>query len=238
MKVSSPIAVTALKTVAKPFQWFANTKLMTKVCDKFEMSPEKAIALTTIASIVGKDGIGCYMYVKQSLHNEKIPEEKRTFVAALDLTNGGLMILSQLLMFFTISNKKFQNKIFGKMFKKIFSDNARKQYTTYMRSKPEYAGVSKEEIFKSFDAIKDRTKDTFSFLTSLIASTTLAKRVIVPFIATPLASYAQKKMMGDKPVKHHHSQPQTEQNINEKPDNIANNGVKSNTNLLKQGYNK
>ena len=39
---------------------------------------------------------------------------------------------------------------------------------------------------------------TVGSLTSLVAATILAKRVIVPFIATPMASWAQKKMLGDK----------------------------------------
>ena len=57
-----------------------------------------------ITSIIAKDGVGCYMYVNQSLHNDKIPDDKRKFVAALDLANGGLMILMQILMHLTISN--------------------------------------------------------------------------------------------------------------------------------------
>lgn len=191
----SPIALNGLKVVAKPFQMLANTPIMKVICDKFEKNPEQVMALTTIASIVGKDGVGCYMYVKQSLNNEKIPEEKRSFVAALDLTNGGLMILSQLLMFFTISNKKFQNKLFGSMFNKIFSDHAKKQYITYIRSNPKFRDLQKQVIGADFDKIHNRAKDTFGFLTSLIASTTIAKRVIVPFIATPLASWAQKNVL-------------------------------------------
>ena len=250
MKVNSPIAIGALKTVSKPFQWIANTKLMGKICDKFEMTPEKAASIASIVSIVGKDGIGCYMYVNQSLHNEKIPEEKRSFVAALDLTNGGLMILAQLLMFFTFQNKKFQGKMFGKLFDKTFSDKARKNFASYMRSKPEYAKMSKEEIFKSFDKIKQSTKDIFGSLTSLVAATILAKRVIVPFIATPMASWAQKKMMGDKA-------PCTKQsdkveltnktNENKKEEKVIANGSnvqttqetnKTETNLLKRHLNK
>jgi len=180
---------------AKPFKWAANSKLMKMACDKFEITPEKAMAYTTIASIVGKDSIGCYMYVKQSLNNEKIPEEKRSFVAALDLTNGALMIAAQLIMFATISNKKVQNALFGKLFHKVFGDEARKAYYLHMKAKKEFSSKTKEEINKVFDEVKDRTQDTFGFLTSLIASTTIGKRIIVPFIATPLASWAKDKFI-------------------------------------------
>ena len=193
MKVAKTLVPIFCDYASRPFKYIANTKTMQKICDKFEITPEKAIGATTIASIVGKDAIGCYMYVKQSLNNDKIPEEKRSFVAALDATNGILMILSQLLMYFTISSKKFQHKLFDKMFNKIFNSELREKYVSQMRAKPNFKSVSKDDLRKEFDKIKERSQDTFKFLTSLIASTTLAKRVIVPFIATPLAGWAKDK---------------------------------------------
>ena len=195
MKIPSNSIPILVDMAAKPFKWMANSKWMKGACDKFEITPEKAMAYTTIASIVGKDSIGCYMYVKQSLNNEKIPEEKRSFVAALDLTNGALMIAAQLLMFFTISNKKVQNALFGKMFNRVFGEKARIKYYEHMRTKAENCSKTKEDIFKTFDDVKARTQDTFGFLTSLIASTTIGKRVIVPFIATPLAGWAKDKFI-------------------------------------------
>ena len=49
---------------------------------KFNEIPETALAVGTVSSIILKDGIGCAMYVTQSLNNDKIPEKKRKFVAA------------------------------------------------------------------------------------------------------------------------------------------------------------
>lgn len=200
MKVAKTLVPIFCDYASKPFKFIANTKAMKTLCDKFEMTPEKAIAGTAIASIASKDALGCGLYVWQSMHNEKIPEEKRSFVAALDATNGILMIASQLLMFFTISNKKFQEKLFGKMFKHIFSNENKIAYVSHMRARPDYKALSKETIGKEFDKIKERTQETFKFLSALIASTTLAKRVIVPFIATPMAGWAKDKFF-DKNVK-------------------------------------
>ena len=70
-----------------------------KLGEQFAKNPEKALGNAVVTSIILKDGIGCAMYVTQSLNNKKIPDEKRKFVAALDLTNGGLMILAQIGMF-------------------------------------------------------------------------------------------------------------------------------------------
>ena len=85
----------------KAYNWLAN-KVTRKTVDD-------VIAYTTIGSVVAKDAVGCAMYVYQSLHNEKIPENRRGFVAALDLTNGGLMIASQLLLFFGM--RKINDKL-------------------------------------------------------------------------------------------------------------------------------
>ena len=168
-----------------------------KCCNFFKKDKEKALAYTTIASVVGKDGIGCYMYVNQSLHNEKIPEDKRGFVAALDLTNGLLMILSQLGMFFAM--RKFNEPLFDKLFKKSFDKGGQvfKTIATKIRKEQKDAGQAvarKISIRKEYDKIRKDSLDTFKFITELAAATILAKRVIVPFIATPLAQKVKSKM--------------------------------------------
>lgn len=206
---------------AKPFKWVANCPLMKKACDKFEITPEKAMDVTTIASIVGKDSIGCYMYVKQSLNNDKIPEEKRSFVAALDLTNGALMIAAQLLMYKTINNPKVQKALFGKVFKKVFGEKARKSYYHFMRSLPENNSKTKADIYKGFDTIKDQTQSIFGYLTSLIAATTIGKRIIVPFIATPMASWAKEKFI-DPGLKGNKENNQNSQKTNSNPAQVPN----------------
>ena len=89
-----------------------------KLAQEFNKNPEKLLAVTTIGSIAIKDGIGCYRYVNASLKNEGIPEERRKFVAALDFTNGILIILTQIAMFFAM--RKFSEPLFDKIFKKNF----------------------------------------------------------------------------------------------------------------------
>ena len=77
------------------------------VSKKFTQNPESALATATVTSIILKDGIGCAMYVGQSLHNDKTTEKKRKFVDALDLTNGVLMIGAQIAMFFAMRGGAF-----------------------------------------------------------------------------------------------------------------------------------
>ena len=154
-----------------------------------------------ITSIIAKDGLGCYMYVNQSLHNDKIPDDKRKFVAALDLANGGLMILMQILMHMTISNKLVQTKMFNKLFGKNFDRAALKTYKKILNKREKFSNVDGKEFHKAMDNIKDSVNEAFSSLTSLVAATIIGKRVIVPFIATPLADKTKAWMCrNDKPV--------------------------------------
>lgn len=167
-------------------------KPLDKFCSYYRKDSAKFIAGVAVSSVVLKDGLGCYLYVKQSLNNKKIPEDKRKFVAALDLTNGGLMILSQLAMFFTISSKKVQDKMFNSAFGKYFD----KAVSKGCKEMLELAGKKQntESFEKAFTGLKGGVKGAFSFLTSMAAATILAKRVLVPFVATPLASKAEAFM--------------------------------------------
>ncbi len=178
----------------KPLKWVSNRKVMTSVSKNFKEGNAKYIAGLGILSIILKDGLGCYLYVKQSLNNKNIPEEKRKFVAALDLTNGGLMILSQLLMFKTISNEKFQGKIFERLFGKFTDEKAGKKYFDILKNNKKIPKLSLKEFQGEFSKLVKEARGTFGVLTSLVAATIIAKRVIVPFIATPMADKAKKLM--------------------------------------------
>lgn len=189
------------RACTKPLNWLADRKCMDYLGDQFFKNNNKLITGISIASIVLKDGYGCYLYVKQSLNNKKIPEDKRKFVAALDLTNGGLMIAAQILMAVTISNKKVQEKMFNKLFGKYFERSAQKGMKTVLQSKESLQGLSGKKFHAGFDKYKKDIISAFGHITSLVAATMIGKRMIVPFIATPLADKAKAWMSkNDKPV--------------------------------------
>lgn len=167
------------------------------LCNYFNKDFEKALAYTTIGSIIAKDGIGCGMYVYQSMHNKDIPEKRRNFVASLDLTNGILMILAQIGMFFAM--KKVNDSLFPKLFKKSFDKEGKiiKTITEQVRINQRKLGIKPTKKFiikKEYEKIKKNCFDTFKFVTELAAATIIGKRVVVPFIATPLAQKVEKKM--------------------------------------------
>lgn len=173
----------------------SKTKPMRKFAEAFQKDPENMIAMSTVASIVIKDGVGCYKYVTQSLNNDRIPEEKRKFVAALDLTNGVLMIAAQIAMFFAM--KRFSEPIFNKIFKNTFNDKNIKNGIERIRMIQGKLGVPvsrKLNLEKDYKTVRKNALDVFKFVADIAAATIVGKRIIVPLIATPLANKTQKLM--------------------------------------------
>lgn len=181
--------------IASGFGALSKSRPMVKLAESFKKDPEKALALTTVGSIIAKDGIGCAMYVTQSLNNKKIPDEKRKFVAALDLTNGVLMIAAQIAMFFAM--RKYSGPIFEKLFNKSFNAASKSDTISRIRMKLAKSGeevAKKLKLSKEYDAVKKSALDVFKFVLDISAATIIGKRVIVPLIATPLAKNVQGKM--------------------------------------------
>lgn len=190
--------------IKKPLQALAKAPGMETVRKNFRNTNMNFISGLAITSIILKDGAGCAMYVEQSLNNKKIPDDKRKFVAALDLANGGLMILMQILMHFTISNKLVQARMFNKLLGKNFDRAALKTYQKVLGKREKFSEVDGKEFHKAMKGIKDNANKAFSAITALAAATIIGKRVIVPFIATPLADKTKNWMCrNDKPVEIH-----------------------------------
>ena len=93
-----------------------------------------AVAIATVSNLT-KDGVNCAYYVTQSLNNERIPEDKRKFVAGLDLANGILNVTLQALVSYGLT--KWIGNVFDKQivpryftelkYKKLYEKDARKE---------------------------------------------------------------------------------------------------------------
>ena len=230
-----------LSTTSKVIGAFEKTRPMQWAEGKFNIDPEKALGIATVTSIVIKDGVGCWKYVTQSLNNKKIPEEKRKFVAALDLTNGVLMIAAQIAMYFAM--RKYSGPLFEKLFQKSFNPEMAKNIASRIRMKQVQKGESvsrKLQIEKNYKQVKSDNADVFKFIADIAAATIIGKRVIVPLIATPLAAKVKDKME-DYEHKHH---PERFTKEEEKQPEIVPEAfgdkldiTTHNTNLLKRYYN-
>ena len=143
----------------------ANSKFM-KSC--FSERAGEMAATIALWSTTTKDAVNCYYYTNQSLHNKKIPEENRKFVAAIDLSNGFLNVASQLTLGAYIKNK------LPNAFDKLFKNSSLKGGT------------------------RAAAKNGFILLGTLIFAQIILKRVLTPFLATPMAHYI--KEYGEKKV--------------------------------------
>lgn len=205
--------MTKVSPIAKALGAISRTKPLKALGNAFQKDPEKALALTTVSSIILKDGVGCYMYVTQSLHNKKIPDEKRKFVAALDLTNGGLMIAAQIAMFFAM--RKYSGPLFNKLFKKSFNAASKSNTISRVRMHMAQRGedvAKKLKIEKEYEKVKKSGQDIFKFILDISAATIIGKRVIVPLIATPLARVVEKRMAKKDEIKNEPSEQSNNQN--------------------------
>ena len=204
----------------KPGEWitkFSKTNFMKGQLDKSISDPARFAAGMLVTSIVSKDAINCYLYTTQSLNNKKIPEEKRKFVAALDLMNGILMVGGQFLIGKIIDAKltpklisKFTGTIKDKATgteksvnpKAIFhTDNIRKVIENVAKdTKINLKDVNVEKLVQRIQkAGKTPLEKGFGIIIAALATTALTKRTIVPLISTPLAGWFKEKYMDKKP---------------------------------------
>lgn len=150
---------------AKLINNIANNKTTLKHLEKALNNPNYA-AKILIGGSVAKDAFEYAIYANQTLDNKKIPEDKRKLIAAMDISTGIFSCLSQVLIGFTIANKKTQDKISKVLFKDLIKAN-----------KPQAL---------------EKCKTGLAIISSLVISTVLVKRILVPFLATPFASLIAK----------------------------------------------
>ena len=144
-----------------PLNRITNSELVNKHI-KRAIEDDTFAAKTLVAINVAKDVFAYGVRFKTTMNNKEIPEEKRPFVASMDLMSGIVTAAMQIGVGFSLANPKFQNKIWDKFFKNC--------------------------KFNDITA----AKKGFSQILALIGSTVLAERILVPLIATPAAEKVEK----------------------------------------------
>lgn len=157
----SNMAISGLKRAA-------NSKSFNNHYAKVQTSPAYAARFLVVAN-VSKDVFGYSLRAYQTLNNNEIPNDKKPFMAALDLMSGIVTGIAQCTTGFLLSDRRLQDKICNLLF-------------------------GKEN--NSASAFK-KAKAGFVALSTLIFSMIIAKRLIVPLISTPLASCFKNKFLTD-----------------------------------------
>ncbi len=124
-------------------------------------------ARTLLVANVAKDAVETGFNIYQTLKNDNISKSQKKFIATYDAAEGALTWVTQLATGLTIANSKVQTKIYNKLFGS-FKNTAPDLFT--------------------------KGKAGFAIATSLIASTVIAKRIIVPFFASLFASHIKNKL--------------------------------------------
>ncbi len=177
----------------KAVNWLSNSGLMKKLNKPSVAGAASAIAL---ASTTSKDIVSTYYYVTQSMNNKKIPEEKRSFVAALDLGNGIMNVITAFAIGLPMKGwmeKLFDKKIANKCFN---ADKLRASAKEFV----EKAGKTFDEkkFMEALGARKGLARTGLCVLGTLVGSQVIGKRIITPLFATPMADTFEKIFKKDK----------------------------------------
>lgn len=196
MKISPPNftapvvkqAATALeKTVAAEKVYIAEKVVRSKPVEKTVnwLLVAKNAMWFGIISVTIKDFVGMLAYYYQSLTNQKIPPEKRKYVASYELMNGMINCFMPFVLGLGIQNKKVQDEFAYHLFKPYYVDK-----------KVLAAAVGKEKdiLIKRAETYATCREGLGKF-SGLVLATIISKRLIAPFLAGPLAAKYKKKFL-------------------------------------------
>ena len=163
-------------------------------------NPTDIAKLLALISTTTKDIVNCYYYTTQSYNNKKIPEDNRKFVAGIDLANGILNVITQLTLGLCIN--KWSDKLYEYIFKGGFVPTKEKidDYThrvnQFLKKSvlTENIRCSETDIREAIKRTNKVAKGGFGVIAVLIVTQIIAKRMIVPFLSTPLAGVFKNQL--------------------------------------------
>ena len=146
------------------------------------------------------------------MNNERIPEDQRKFVAALDLANGIMNVGVQIAMAFGLSDlvtSIFDNKIAKSKDYSLKEDVIKEKFNKLPEELKKM--TTESQFIKDYTAkMKPKigiARTGFTVLFVNIAMQILTKRIITPLFATPMASYFKEgfeKAEKDKKAREDH----------------------------------
>lgn len=176
-------------------------------------NPAKFAGRMALLSALSKDTVNCGYYTYQSYNNEKIPEENRGFVASLDLMNGILNVVGQFTLGKWIEKRTegWFNSIIGNKLDDVHAGKIASNLQKIIKNNGAQYGLSKADADMSVAQIKQHLLDKnlvgskskvgkwlsvgFSAFTMLVGTQIFCKRVVTPYIATPLAGWFNNKYL-------------------------------------------
>ncbi|EKE02647.1 MAG: hypothetical protein ACD_20C00350G0025 [uncultured bacterium] len=150
---------------SQKFSNIINSPAVIKHFDK-ALTSDAFAARTLLTANAAKTIIGTGFDVYQTIKNDELSRSQKKFITTYGLATGIFTSALQLGTGLTIANNKMQTKIYDKLF------------GNFKNTSP--------DLFK-------KGKTGFAIATSLIVSSVIAKRLIVPFFASICASLLKDK---------------------------------------------
>ncbi len=155
----SPVSIKSIQILAK-------NKWLQKHIKR--ASTDSSYATNSIlAGTILKDNVGRAVFAVQTMNNDDIPKENKTYIATLDLMTGLLTAASMFVTSVTVSNDKFHTKITKLILPKENTNS---------------------KNFLNF-------KNGFKFFSTLFIAAIVVRRVVVTYLATPLSSAFKRKFL-------------------------------------------
>ncbi len=142
----------------------ANSNFVKKHIQKSGQNPA-FLARALLVTSVSKDVFAYGLRVHNTLNNDKIPEDKKSFTAKMDAASGVATAITQIGVGMAVSSKKFQNFFADKLF-------------TSLKNSP-------KEL--------KHAKAAFNAVSTLVLASVFAKRILTPLIASKVASHHKQQ---------------------------------------------
>lgn len=153
-----------LSIVENRLNRFANSSVVKRHINKC-INKQDFLTKTLLVTSISKDVFAYALRVHNTMKNDEIPKDKRSFVATMDAVTGITTAVVQFGTGLLIGNEKIQ----GAICKRLFSE---------LKNEP-----------KKFE----QASKGFKTISTLIGATLFAKRILVPLIASPIAGHIENK---------------------------------------------
>lgn len=153
-----------IKLVERKLNNFANSHFIKKHINKC-IESDKFLTYTLLTTSISKDVFAYALRVHNTMKNDEIPKDKKSFVAKMDAVTGIATAIVQMSTGILLANKKLQEGICKHLFSELKDDPKK---------------------FK-------QASSGFKTISTLVGATLIAKRIFVPMIASPIASFLENK---------------------------------------------
>lgn len=145
----------------------------------------KNAPMLTVLSVVSKDLVGALVLFDQTLHNKKIPENKRKYLASYEITSGSYNVIFPLTVGFLYTSESFKHKSAKALFNKYYVD-----------PKDLKAAVAPaRDILEAKMKVFEKGNKGLAQFVAIIFTAIVSKRIIGPFVSGPMATIFREKVL-------------------------------------------